>query len=141
MSSKNLVKIVFLAMVLTLAQACTSPSSSSKTKEEVKEAMGVTATDWMEVKNDYVAKSEARINDIATDVAKMEAQPLTISKKAKDKLGDKIEETKDMVSEIREDLQDLKKADADDWQSEQAEFQTALNKLEKNFDEVRSHYN
>lgn len=140
MIQQSIRQIVFTVLLALFFQACASPSANSKAKEEIKEAMGLTQADWKDVKNDYIKKSETRIKDIAKSLSGLDTSIISKSKDVRDKADDKIADTKELLADLQDDLKDLRKAEAGDWHDEQVEFQTALNKLEKSFDEVRAYF-
>lgn len=130
--------VLFLAMGL-LSVGC-SQGQRSVVKEETKETIGMTRPDWSEEKAKFLEQSETRIRDISEDLVRMERSDLKTTKRQKEKVGEAIKDTKGLLGDARENLNSLRGIGADDWNEEQEDFLSTMNRLEEKFSSVRNYY-
>jgi len=128
-------------LVLGLVSSCTSAGQKSQMKEEFNEITGQTNTNWSERKTQFLRRSENKLNEISTDLNKMKKHHMNPKMRHSSDAMNNLNKSKKYLEDVREELADLKKVDASDWQDEKRDFVTSLNILENQFEKTRSFFN
>ena len=126
--------LIPLLAIIGFGLGCASSSDKPDTviKQEITETPDTSAP-WDVRKDTFINQSDARINAITQDVTRMEKSKNNLKSGERNRAASAIDETKDLLSDVKEELGDLKKVDADEWEEERLEFLSKLNQLEEKY--------
>lgn len=139
---ESLIKpIAVMALLLMMALCgCTTAGERSQIKEEYREAVGATDTDWVERRKDVLLKAKTKLEDISTDTQKIEKAGTKSAGASglKAQFGEKVKLTQKSLTEAQLAFQALEKAEPEKWEIHHAQFKNKMNVLEGQFHQLRS---
>jgi hypothetical protein len=139
--------LFLLSLLVTVASTLGCASSEEQKTEishelgrDVSEPTAKSEKDWSQVKSEFIGQSDERLRFINSDVNQLEKSKQKLGPKQKTPAITAIENTRSLLNEAREALGDLKKVDADEWETERLEFLSKMNELEERYASARSYY-
>lgn len=133
--------LLIMSVLLMLALCgCASTGEKSQIKEELKEAAGVTDTDWVERRKDTLLKAKEKLADIQKDTNRIQkaGSKMKGSGKIKAQFKEKWTLTQKALAEAEQSFQRLEKAEPNVWEQERQSFLSQMNVLENHFHQLRS---
>lgn len=133
--------LLIMSVLLMLALCgCASTGEKSQIKEELKEAAGVTDTDWVERRKDTLLKAKEKLADIQKDTDRIQkaGSKMKGSAKIKTQFKEKWALTQKSLAEAEQSFQRLEKAEPNVWEQERQSFLSQMNVLENHFHQLRS---
>lgn len=130
-----------MSLLLMMALCgCASTGEKSQIKEEFKEAVGVTDTDWVERRKETLLKAKEKLTDIQKDSERIQkaGSKMKGSAKVKAQFKEKWVLTQKSLSDAEQSFQQLEKAEPNAWEKEHQSFLSQMNVLENHFHQLRS---
>lgn len=134
------IHLLIATLSIVAISACTSGDKSA-VKEEVSEATMRTGEDYGERKTEFINQSERRISDIETDIKDLEsAQLRNPTESTQEEANTALDEANEALQAAQSELEDLREADPQNWEEEQTDFLSNMNRLEERFAKARGYY-
>jgi hypothetical protein len=115
--------------------------TAREVKQEVREALTATKDYLSANKDQFIASTEVKLKQFDAKIAELGVKVQTLQADAKDEGAKAVDALKEQRSKLGEKLEDVKKSSQETWQDAKAGFDTAMNELEKAYENLKAKFN
>jgi hypothetical protein len=116
----------------------TPPTSAAEVKQEVKEAVDTTKSYAVDSKDQFTAAMEKKLKEFDESIANLGKKMETLKDDTTAKAS--MDTLREKQARLGEKFNEVKQAGKDTWLDVKAGFETALNDLQKAYDDVKAKY-
>jgi ribosome-associated translation inhibitor RaiA len=115
--------------------------TAREVKQEVREALTATRDYVSANKDQFVAATEEKLKQLDSKIAELGVKAQSLQADAKVEGTRAVDALKEQRVKLGEKLEEVKKASQETWQDVKAGFDTAMNELEKTYENLKAKFN